>query len=531
MEEDSNNISDLINAVASLWKLGLELVFIITIIVFRTEIKKLAERIWNLRFKKGDTELSIEQVKPDKIQEPQTEQSQSENIEQQEPSFIAVPTNKEPIELFNDMIDAFQKKDFVIADKSFDELQKMETNDTDKRINEVIYLTLAYINNYDSRAVYKIEELTKFEDVRDLAYNRLTYCYEFSNNNEKALEIHIRALSDVISENAKTTHIVKITDLYNKLGREDDSLILLKKRLEEIRTDGEKADIFSAIANTYKKLNNKTLSAIALQKVIQYKSEDLTTLFDAAYSQGEAKFLKLSIMNYHTLLGFDPKYQSALNNLGVKCFELDMQIKSVDYFKMAVKEKNTLSMSNLAYRYMNSGFKEEAQGILDEAIKENNRHRNVGSALADLSDKQAEENRKWDSVNTDAVKEQQFFWEYADAYFYHYEINDRCNGDWLLLKNKFFKVTREGDKIIGIWEKEDDGIKFEGNLTNRSAEIKYHIKSKQIYSSAPSWGQAKVGYLYFSEELDNIHIFIPSDSDEYIILTRNDMKSLVSPKN
>ena len=223
--------------------------------------------------------------------------------------------------------------------------------------------------------------------------------------------------------------------------------------------------------------------------------------------RAKAKLSCLCIVNYSTLLGFNPADDSGLNNLGVECDALGLPIQSVAYYKRASEYGNTLAMSNLAYRYISQGFELEAQELLDKARKEDEPHRNVGQTMSTLADKKVEENQAWDKITTEGMKQKEFFWAYADAYFLPSDQEQPFVGQWASPTGKVFVISQENDIFTARWETEHEGEKFEGTVHNLAVEIKYQRKKGSgLGLVASGWSAAKEGFAYLSQDGSRIHI-------------------------
>jgi len=514
---------EFIRAIAILWKLAAALCILVAIVIFRDSIRKAIVGLKNLRIKRGGTEVSVEQSRAEeqnKGEEVISAKAKQEPEKEGDAQEVAPP--KEPAEWFSKMLRAFRAKKFEEAEEAFEKLQASEENAVARIRNQAFYHGVRYTKGLDPEALQKLEKLTENEEARESVLSWLANCHEFARNYPKAIETHRRALSEKLVDEDRARHTVSIAKCMSKMGQTGDGLKTLTASLNQVEHGKAKAILYKGIADLQEIQGNSMLRAIALQKVLEYKPEDQRKLFDAAYAQSAAKLSPLSATNYHTLLKFAPDNYSALNNLCVECEALGMSIKSVNYYKQAVEHNNTVAMSNVAYRYINQGFEQEAREILDKANSMENPHRNVGEAIANLADRKENEEKKWEDVIDQGVKQQQFFWLYAEAYFEPINASPSFEGEWVSKSGNVFVVEEEGKKIVGKWESEKDGEKFEGCICNLSAEITYQEKEGGLgLLSKPYWGSSHKGFACLSRDRKtlNIHI-VEKDPLIFLVLTK-----------
>jgi len=521
---------DLIQAIGSLWKLVVAVGFLVAIIIFREPLKKSIAGLKNLRIKKGQTELAFDQIaekESKKLDEIPSSEAKQEPEKKDSAKDIVEP--KEATEWFSEMVRAFRENRVEDAEEAFKKLQTSEANAIDRIKNEAIYLWFKYTKGIDENALQRLEELTDNDDARGNVLFWLANCHEFVLNYDKAIEAHQRALSAKISDKERADHIVSISQCMSKMDKTDDGIAFIISNLNNVESEEAKAALYKGLADLHEKSGNIVLRAIALQKVLQYKPEDRGSLFDAAYTQSAAEFSQLCTTNYHTLLKFNPDNYSALNNLGVECESLEMPIKSVQYYKRAIEKDNTLAMANLSYRYMNQGFEQEARDILDKAKSKDKPHRNVGEAIANLEDRKESESKKWDEVMNQGIKQQHFFWDYAEAYFEPIEGDPIFTGEWVSDKGKIYILEQNGKEITAKWETEDKGEKITGSICNLSAEIKYQEKKRSLGWLEPYWGTSRKGYGYFSKDRKRFYLHI-HEKEHFLFFSMNKKESLENNK-
>jgi tetratricopeptide (TPR) repeat protein len=494
-----------IQAIGALWKLVAACALLLGIIFLRKPLQQVILRLRNVRVKKGQDELCIET----QAEETEKAATASPEDEKQDPAKLPqpeMPTPNEPGTIFFEMLGAFEDGKFEEADQAFEKLQKAEDDGVSKLRNQAFYYWLRYRYGRDAQAVQRLEELTKKDDIREIALWWIAVCHEFSMNYAKAIDAHTRALSGQLSSSERSRHAVGLAMCHVAMGDAEAGLKVLSFALQN---GAAAAEVYKGIADVHEKTGNSTLRAIALQKVLEFSPEDPQALFDAAYSQGAAKMSRLCVVNYRTLLEFQPTHCFALNNLGVKCETLELPIRSVAYYKRAVEQGETLAMSNLAHRYMNQGFDSEAQSLLDTARKADHPHKNIGMAMSNLADNREKEAEAWKKIIAEGVRQQEFFCAYGDAYFVPSDAKAPFAGEWVSQSGRVFIITQNDSTVCGKWEIEKEGEKFEGTAHNLAAQVKYQTKASSLgglFSGPVAWGASEDGFACISQDGSTIRL-------------------------
>lgn len=507
MSQEAATSIGLVQAIGSLWKLLGVIAFLVVILVFRQELKKALSGLRIFRVKRGETEVSLEKELPGelkKLGEVALIETKQESQEVRRIEEIVKP--KEPIEWFIEMEDAFRENRYPDAEEAFKKLQASEEAAVERIRNEAFYLGRRYGKGLEPNAPQRLEELAKNEEVRGDVLSWLAWCYEFSQHYAEAVELHKRALAEKISDEDKASHVVSIAEDMYKMGQKEAGINFITSNFGISESDPGKAILYRGIASLYGKVGNTPMKAIALQKALQFRMEDKSLLFDAAYAQSEAKLSRLCAMNYYTLLKFSQDHDVALNNLGVECETLGMRIKSIEYYNRAAEQGSTLAMENLAYRFMDQGFGDEARNLLDAARVMENPHKNIGAALANLEDRKENENKKWEGVTNDGIRQQEFFWEYAEGYFLPLSGRVSFVGEWVSDTGEIFVIEEKDGEIIIKWETEEKGKNFTGRTCNRSGEIRYEEKGSGIFPRY--WGASLKGFVYMSPDGKVLHIHV-----------------------
>lgn len=515
--------SELINAIAGLWKLALVLALIIIVLVFRSPLQKILLEFKIFKIKRGETEVTVEGRAPGGEPKIASEGIIEGAQAAEKAEELQEPTAAEPEEPFLKMHQAFIDRNAKDAEEFFGRMQESEKDATKKLSNEIYYQFMRYRYLGEAPALLRLDELSKISSVKEDALFWTAQCYEASRDYEKAIDIYRSLLTLDLNDDARSRHIVKLSKCLTTIGRKAEALKELSDGLSRVSDSAAKARFYGGIADVHEIDGNGMLRAIALQKVIQLSPEKVTALFPAAYALSSVEISPLAAMNYSTLVRFDKKNSSALNNLGIECERLGLPIACVSNFKKASELKETLAMANLAFRYIGQGFEDEANDIITQATSEKNPHKNVGTAFASILESKEKEEKEWESITSLGVKQQQFLWEYAEAIFEPNKLGVSFVGQWIAPNGKVFTLSQKDQALKGIWESGNDGEKFDGTVQNRAAQIKFSKKGTGLgLLIGTGWGSSEDGLIFLTQDGKEIQVQLGSKKDfRFLSLKRN----------
>ena len=461
--------------VDQLWIIVPAIAFTITIIVFRKPISTFVSQLKNLTLQHKETQISAEteqskeETTADKQIQEMSVEDDKDSPEEKSPESNDSNSKQQPriANPYIRMIRAFARPDFKEAEEAYEEIIKGAQSEDDKRRIEIEYLYYRHTSASDSEALGKLHKLVSHKSTRKDAIFRLAGCYWATKDYSKAREVYEKAREGEEDEVYSSDLTSKIAQCWSKEGDPDKGLEEVVARLQVVEKEESKPTLYRAMAFLYKVKGCKRMRAIMLEKLLEFEPNNKRSRFDAALSQSNANLTAISIYNYETLLGLDPKYEYALNNLGVQYGIEKLSLKSVEYLKKASEIGNTLAMANMAYRLIEAGFYEEADEVLSRANEFENPHLNVASAKAKLEEQYEEENDKNKRLSDTGDMQKQFLREYAQAYIEDVEQN-LFIGTWELPNGNNCIVEQEGNKIYLEFEYEDlayNTEKYELDLT------------------------------------------------------------------
>jgi Flp pilus assembly protein TadD len=514
----------IINAIGALWKLVFALTFLIGLIVFRRPLVNLFERLTKLQLKRGQTELATEMLGI-KVEKEAEVKSLSPVEEKAETKMLSGASIKEPAEQlgepepkdsnepFLDMFKAaFETRSMTETEEAYKKLQETEAADEDRLANEAYYYYLRYELG-DVSAITKLQDMTKAEKAAPYANNAIAFCYDVSGDYGKAGNYFEQAAQGYAKkdtakgEERKIRCIIRAADCLHKAELKQAAYSKIMRAIAETTDQLSLSDLYAGLASLYEKAGETDLHALALEKAIEFKPNDINLRFSAGFSYAKEKSTHaISLLHYKTLLQFDDKHTSALNNIGVQYDRLQMTMKSVPFYKKAANLNETLAAANLANSYINAGFAEEANRLLDNAKQQPNIDPKVGEEIAHLAKKVEEENEAEEAQVKSAREQQRFLLSFGEAYFTSTTPHRDFEGGWTSPNGIQVTISVDENSIQADWVEDSLEERFTGKISNRAAKIKYE------HVWAPTIKDSRFGYAYLSLDGKELHILIMGEN-------------------
>lgn len=427
-------------------------------------------------------------------------------------------------ELIDSMLKAIEHGNISQGEGFFKRLQDTETDAVQKLRNEGLFLYFRYIQG-ESDALDKLNGLVKRTEKSPEAHTYILWllgiAYETSSDHSKAIQTYSLGIPYCTTADGRARFIIARSKCLHKLGDKQKAFDGIIEEIEISQDSLALCSLYQGIADLYKEAEQWELRAIALERALAEKPNDTDTRFSIAYAYSESKLSSLSILHYKSLTQTNPKYAVALNNLAVEYDRLKMNIMAVSYYKRAVDIGHTLASANLAYQFMNAGFVEEAQRVLDEARKQPIVHANIGSAIAALSTKRESENKQESQIIERAIQQQRFITQYADALFLRSLSEIDIAGEWISESIEDVFILQDDRQAEITWVEEKKKYKISGYITNRVIKATFYQMSYYLGDKELSFSESGKAYVYLSKDLRNASILVVENSnDRYIYINR-----------
>ena len=454
------------------------LIILIFLIICRESISELVKRIVSFDFSYGKAKggIKVSDIIQQREEKEKIDLGVTENIEK-EPEMLEDETKNT---WFSDMYKAFSDKEIEKAQQIFESYCENEKNSAEIEKHKACFYYYQYTMGHDSSAIDKLSKLRENPEHPE-NLEPITFWLIMCHNKTKNYKVEERILKEAIENTSlkenKPNYIVWLALCLKNQDRTEEGLEIMYNQISKAETREQKAEIYKTIATLENKMGNTFKEALAYEKLVEYRPNDDWAIFKAAYSQSEAELSYLCINNYDTLLKFDKDDLAATNNIGVQAERIGLKSIAADFYRKAVKEKHTLAMANFADLLINQGLLEEAGGIIDDAIKQENPHQNVAIKLTELNEMKEKENEDWEKAIEVGKKYQDFIRSFADACLNPTDELKQFPGEWTLIDGQIVDIKQDNSNISAIWKKKSANALSPGTYV-------YNISGKAQYRSA-----------------------------------------------
>jgi tetratricopeptide (TPR) repeat protein len=415
-----------------------------------------------------------------------------------------------------DLFEAFSVGKISEAEEIYSSISEAEKDPKKKRETEALYYYFRFSFAEDSDALKNLRGLTEDPTIRSYAYYLIGMAYQRSGEHGRATEAIKESLTGC-SDKQRAKRFVSLAEALTANNQPLIAIDALLSALPQFSDADDLATLYEALAGVYENLKKPRMRALALEKAVENNPSNTSARFKAAWEYSQAGHHEIAILHYRTLLKFDQKSVGALNNLAVEFDHFKLPINAVTNYKSAFSGKNTLAGANLAYKFLNAGFVDEARRTIDEAKAFSDVHPNVGSALATLSERTEAENQKLNTILKDGGELQRFLKGLADAFF-STEGADLFIGRWKSKSGQEFLIDCSGGQISGSWKSPEAVHSLSGTALHRGADVSYTVKeTKDDGPLAALLNQttANTGHAYVSKDGNEMRWYFEKDGEHF----------------
>jgi tetratricopeptide (TPR) repeat protein len=233
----------------------------------------------------------------------------------------------------------------------------------------------------------------------------------------------------------------------------------------EIRTicadahEGE-MELLAAEKSLAEKRKDDDAEIALLERQVELNPTDNETRSSLAYKYSDIGRHDMAAYHY-SRIQTPARNANAWNNFGVALELLKLPAKAVDAYRKSESLGETLAMSNIAHRFLNSGFVDEAKQILDNALRVTDHHKNVDKALGVIRDLVDDEEKQEMSVYEKAKPVSEFYRSFGKA--------------------RIKPLTMEFE---GTWKSPTCNVVFQIDGTSVVARGKYEVAASGIIAAA-----------------------------------------------
>jgi len=383
---------------------------------------------------------------------------------------------------------------------------------------------------------------------------QLGLAYEQIDEYQKAINkfSEARNLLDI----NKKEDIERIIELYEQEsvclasdGKYEEAIKLLSNLLYKDCFKEYKAKILSGLASLAKIKEDMEKFFIYAEGSLNIDPTNTDLRFDLAYRYSKKGDNEISLLHYKKLINAT-KSPGGLNNLGVQYNILKLSAKSINSFFKSAENKETLAMANIAGRYLNEGFIEDAKREIKKAHELYGEgievHGNIGIAQNRIEEILEKEKKKEKEILAKAEKERKFRVKYSEAFYCEDDadkqrIDDTWSTSWgdikIIFDKKKNSFTGSGkkkippDKFLLTLIKNQTGsnidfytkrlINIQGNITKLSGKYEITIEEKDEYEDGTSYGEEKTykitGYMVINKDINEILVMEKKNDEDFKI--------------
>lgn len=174
-------------------------------------------------------------------------------------------------------------------------------------------------------------------------------------------------------------------------------------------------------------IGEDSLQIATMERMLELDPTDNYLRFSLAFKYSEMDIYVLAAWHYQRI-PVDARSALASNNLGAAYNHLDLPGLAVGNYRKAEKENETLAMSNLAFKFIDAGFFDEAKALCEYAAKIENYHKNIDSVKTRLTEAIEDEEARRKAKFEEGKKEADFLRNMGRSLSLSTNID--INGEW-----------------------------------------------------------------------------------------------------
>jgi len=367
-------------------------------------------------------------------------------------------------------------------------------------------LTLQKENPANPHVQNAIGEIRDSYDQFGLAAEAYSLAAQCSVNSENKLW----SLCDAALSSAKNNDVVKAHGYLEECRIQADSV------------SGGKEILLSCLSDIATVHKDDDSFITCCEALLRSNPDDLDRRFKLAYKYSELGENDLALYHYRIHAQRKPT-ENVWNNIGVAAANLTLPIRAVKAYRKAEELGETLAMSNLAHKFINEGFIEEANELCTKATAIKGYAKQIGTAIVEIQTKPKAEEDREEAILRAAIGRREFYSDYAVACTKK-SLQD-CEGEWgtwradmksvsVVIKGGTFTATTVWESSLGgiiggrglglvppeVLPKMKNSIKYTGHVSGHSVQFS-KVTQKEF-----SQEETTSGLLFFSDDLKEIHI-------------------------
>jgi tetratricopeptide (TPR) repeat protein len=355
--------------------------------------------------------------------------------------------------------------------------------------------------------------------------------YELYNEYERAAYYFEKCASGTENIKIKITRLGQASLARAKSGELDKANILNKQCISITHgPDREFGILYTSLADVAKESGNNDDYKAFTEALLELYPEDHYRRFSLAYKYAEDGEHDMALYHYRILSERNPD-STNWNNLGATLDNLKLPALSVSSYRQAEKMEGsgkTLAMSNLAHKFINAGFLEEAKELSDRAISIIDYDQRIGEAISTIREMKNKEEKEHARIIDSFKKVRQFYIDYSNAYIK--EDLQTILPKWQGPKCKLQVSLNQGVfEAIGDYEKPKpwysapsssqkqetakEYIKYVGKVNGHCIKYKYWISDKEFFNLGTTKPNGS-GFMIVEDQLQRILLHDSASRDD-----------------
>jgi tetratricopeptide (TPR) repeat protein len=156
------------------------------------------------------------------------------------------------------------------------------------------------------------------------------------------------------------------------------------------------------------------IAIASLEKLLSLDPSDNEHRFNLAYKYSHTGRSDMAALHYERIPA-PVRTSAGWNNLGVAYDGLSFAIRAVDAYRRAADAGETLAASNIAKRFLDAGFVQEASNLLEDASRKPEHDKLVDTRFAEVKEARDDEGKERDKLLPKSRATSDFYAAYGEA--------------------------------------------------------------------------------------------------------------------
>lgn len=510
------------------------------IITFRKQLKFLLNRFSNFKIASSIVNMEIASSVSSDKENMENKKETSEN-ENEKTSLIENKDrieNKDSLETKKNWYFRITRKrdeiDINEAEEIFKEYEREEKNPRELFKSKSLYLYYMYSEYHHEKSLSDLKTLIeKSNNIEDESNGLIWYSFalEITKQYKKISDLLCDYIKKDVPEEFLRQIVLKLIDVYildNDIYKAKDLSLSYLSKFKERKSISE---LYVKLSKIEEILENDDISALLLDKAIEYHPENEDLLFKSAYQASKNDQDFISIVNYSILTRLSDKNAVALNNLAF-CYEhKNLKILATDLYKKSSNLDFSLATANTGFTLLNAGFSEEAESYANKALKAKDIHPNIYNLLKSINEYKEREKKERNEIIKKSESLQKIMRKYTECYILPSNMNIEKN-EWSLPDGTAIRFEKENNVYVATWQTsiEKSTSKYIHDITveiNNSSMKGTYIKfiSPKPKETILGGVENKYHNIYGYYDNNELTIFSKKDEAEFKMIIKNNYNS------